>query len=59
MGNAIFIAAYLIMVIPITFARIIGAFTNILSDEDLNVADIIRSSIYIFTLAIQLIALYW
>ena len=59
MGNAIFVAAYLIMVIPITLARIIGAFTNILSDEDLNVADIIRSSIYIFTLAIQLIALYW
>ena len=59
MGNAIFIGAYLIMVIPITLGRIIGAFTNILSDEDLNVADIIRSSIYIFALAIQLIALYW
>ena len=58
MGNAIFIAAYLIMVIPLTLARIITAFTNILSDEELNIADIIRSSIYIFTLAIQFIALY-
>ena len=58
MGNAIFIGAYIIMVIPLTLGRIISAFTNILSDEDLNIADIIRSSIYIFTLAIQLIALY-
>lgn len=59
MGNAIFIAAYLIMAVPVTLARIISAFTSILSDEELNVADIIRSSIYIFALAIQLIAIYW
>lgn len=59
MGNAIFIAAYLIMAFPLTLARIISSFTNILSDEDLSPADIIRSSIYIFTLAIQLMAIYW
>ena len=59
MGNSIFIAAYLIMVVPLTAARIIDAFTNILEDENLAVADVIRSSIYIFTLAIQLIAIYW
>src|SRR5690606_24994590 len=59
MGNAIFIAAYLIMVIPLTLARIIDAFNNILADEQPAAADIIRSSIYIFVLAIQLLALYW
>lgn len=59
MGNAIFVAAYLIMAVPLTLSRILAAFTNILSDEELNFADIIRSSIYIFTLAIQLIAIYW
>ena len=59
MGNAIFIAAYLIMVTPLTIARIIDAFTNILSDEELAAADILRSSIYIFAAAIQLIAIYW
>ncbi len=59
MGNAIFIAAYLIMVVPLTIARIIDAFTKILSDEELAVADVIRSSIYIFAVAIQLIAIYW
>ncbi len=59
MGNAIFIAAYLIMAVPLTLARIIDAFTNILGDENLSYADVIRSSIYIFTLAIQLLAIYW
>jgi tetratricopeptide (TPR) repeat protein len=59
MGNAIFIAAYLIMVIPLTLARIVDAFTNILGDEKLAAADVIRSSVYVFTLAIQMLALYW
>lgn len=59
MGNSIFVAAYLILAVPFTLARILDAFTHILSDEDLDYADIIRSSIYIFTLAIQLIAIYW
>ncbi|HSM56351.1 MAG TPA: hypothetical protein VK879_09380 [Candidatus Sulfomarinibacteraceae bacterium] len=59
MGNAIFIAAYLIMAVPLTAARIIDAFTNILGDEQLSYADVIRSSVYIFTLSIQLVAIYW
>lgn len=59
MGNAIFIAAYLIMATPLTIARIINAFTNILSDEELSYADVLRSSVYIFTLCIQLITIYW
>jgi tetratricopeptide (TPR) repeat protein len=59
MGNAIFIAAYLIMAVPLTVARIIDAFTNILGDEEMSYADVIRSSIYIFTFFIQLLAIYW
>ena len=59
MGNAIFIAAYLIMAVPLTVVRIIDAFTNILSDEELSYADVVRSSVYIFTVAIQLVAIYW
>lgn len=59
MGNAIFIAAYLIMVIPLTLARIVDAFSNILGDEHLAAADVVRASVYIFTLAIQLLTLYW
>jgi hypothetical protein len=59
MGNSIFIAAYLIMAVPLTLARIIDAFTNILNDKELALADTVRSSIYVFALAIQLIAIVW
>ncbi|HEX6386335.1 MAG TPA: hypothetical protein VF177_16815, partial [Anaerolineae bacterium] len=59
MGNAIFIAAYLIMAVPLTLARVIASFASILGDEELATADVVRSSIYIFTLSIQLIAIYW
>ncbi|MCA9952593.1 MAG: O-antigen ligase family protein [Anaerolineales bacterium] len=59
MGNAIFVAAFLIMVVPLTLARILDAFTNILSDENLAFSDVIRSSIYIFILVIQIITIYW
>lgn len=59
MGNAIFIAAYLIMAVPLTLSRIVASFTNILNDDELATADVVRSSIYIFALAIQLITIYW
>ena len=59
MGNAIFIAAYLIMIVPLTLTRIIESFSNILTDEELSLADVARSSIYIFALAIQLLAIFW
>ena len=58
MGNAIFIGAYLIMAVPLTLARIIASFNNILNDEELSSADVLRASIYIFTLFIQLITIY-
>lgn len=59
MGNAIFIAAYLIMAVPLTLARILSSFSNIMYDEEVSGADVLRSSAYIFILAIQLIAIYW
>ncbi|MCA9899949.1 MAG: O-antigen ligase family protein, partial [Anaerolineales bacterium] len=59
MGNAIFIAAYLIMAVPLTMARIIAAFSAILSDEELSGADVIRASAYILTLAFQFAAILW
>jgi cyclophilin family peptidyl-prolyl cis-trans isomerase/tetratricopeptide (TPR) repeat protein len=59
MGNAIFIGAYLIMVFPLTLARIISAFNSILNDEDLSSADVVRASIYIFVLFLQLFAIIW
>ena len=59
LGNAIFIAAYLIMSVPLTLGRIIDASTSILHDEELSYANVLRSGVYIFALAIQLLAIYW
>lgn len=59
MGNAIFIGAYLIMAIPLTIARIIDSFRNILTDADLNYADVAQASIYMFALPVQILTLAW
>ncbi len=57
MGNAIFVAAYIIMVTPLTLCRIVESFTAILTDEELSWADVIRASVYIFVAAIHVLAL--
>jgi tetratricopeptide (TPR) repeat protein len=59
MGNAIFIAAYLIMVVPLTLARVVDAVGAILGDERLSVADVARAAVYLFILALQLLTIYW
>ena len=59
MGNAIFIAAYLIMVVPLTLARIVDAVGAILGDDQLSAADVARAAAYLFILAIQLLTIYW
>jgi pimeloyl-ACP methyl ester carboxylesterase len=59
MGNAIFVAAYLIMATPPTLARIVSAFRSILTDEETSVADIPRAATYIFILLVQLIATFY
>ena len=59
MGNAIFIAAYLIMIVPLTLGRAMDALSGILSEERLAAADVARASAYLFTLAIQLLTIYW
>ncbi|MDY6875945.1 MAG: tetratricopeptide repeat protein [Chloroflexota bacterium] len=59
MGNAIFVAAYLIMVVPLTIGRIIESFKAILTDDEANGADVIRAACYIFTAAVQLITIWY
>jgi tetratricopeptide (TPR) repeat protein len=54
MGNAIFVAAYLIMIVPLTAARIVQSFNDILSREEARISDILRAAGYIFLLAVQL-----
>jgi len=66
MGNSIFVAAYLIMVFPLTVGRIIDAFNAILSDNsstteknDNSLKQVIRATIYFFIAALELIAIYF
>lgn len=59
MGNAIFVAAYLIMAALPTLARIVETFRSILSDEENSTADVLRASVYIFTFLVQIIAIWY
>ncbi|MCR4407334.1 MAG: tetratricopeptide repeat protein [Anaerolineae bacterium] len=59
MGNSIFVAAYLIMVVPLTLARIVDTFTAILKEEQSTIADVILGACYIFTCAIQVICIFF
>lgn len=59
MGNAIFVAAYLIMVFPITLGRIIESFRAILLDRGLLLANFARATAYVFIASLQVIALYF
>lgn len=61
MGNAIFLAAYLIMTAPVALGRVVTSFHGILTDEDprrlpFNVA---RAAIYIFIFAVNLVAIWF
>jgi tetratricopeptide (TPR) repeat protein/O-antigen ligase len=58
MGNSIFVAAYLIMVFPLTFGRIFSSFRAILREETGLAGHIARATVYVFTASVQVIALY-
>jgi len=59
MGNAIFVAAYLIMIVPLVIFRIIKSFQDILEREEARISDILRASSYIFILAVQLLTIWY
>lgn len=56
MGNAIFVAAYLIMAFFLTLGRIVESFRVILTEKESRLSDILRASSYVFIGAVQLIA---
>jgi len=59
MGNAIFVGAYLIMIVPLTGARIIESFNDILSRAQARFSDILRAAGYIFLIAVQLLTIWY
>lgn len=58
MGNSIFVAAYLIMVAPLTLARIVEKFRAILRDSERVAEAMVLATIYVFIGALQVIAIY-
>ena len=61
MGNAIFLAAYLIMTAPVALARVVTSFHGILTDEEPGrlVFNVVRAAIYIFIFAVNLVAIWY
>jgi len=59
MGNSIFVAAYLVMVIPITILRIVETFDRLMEDRSWLTPHFVRAVCYVFVLALQSIAMYY
>lgn len=59
LGNSIFIAAYLIMALPLTIGRIVESFRSILVEARGVVSNTVRATIYVFIMALQLIAIFF
>jgi tetratricopeptide (TPR) repeat protein len=57
MGNAIFVAAYLIMAVFLTLERLVNSVVAVLSTEDGSTADALRAAGYLFILAVQFVAI--
>ncbi len=57
MGNSIFVAAYLIMVVPLTMGRLIESLSALLREEESALSHFILAACYIFILAVQLICI--
>jgi len=57
MGNSIFVAAYLIMVVPLTMGRLIEYLSALLREEENALPHFILAACHIFLLAVQLICI--
>jgi tetratricopeptide (TPR) repeat protein len=57
MGNSIFVAAYLVIVSPLTVLRIVESFGAIMNDRGTLAANFARSTAYVFIAALQIITL--
>lgn len=59
MGNAIFVAAYLIMAFFLTLERLLDSLVTLLDAERGGLADALRAGSYLFILAVQAIAIVY
>ncbi len=56
MGNAIFVAAYLIMAFFLTLGRVVQSFRVILTEQESRISDILRAATYVLIASVQGIA---
>jgi len=56
-GNSIFLAAWLIMVVPLTIERLISSIRRMLMDEQSSTADALMTGALLFVLLVQLMAI--
>ncbi len=59
MGNAIFVAAYLIMALPITLARLIESFSTLMKEEEGTISHALLAGSYTFAISVQLICIFF
>ncbi len=59
LGNAIFIAAYLMMAAFLTLERLVARFRRLLGGERSTLADAFMGATYAFILALQIVAIYF
>lgn len=59
MGNSIFVAAYLIMVVPLTLTRLVATLGVMLGETEANPANFILAACYVFILIAQVIAIFF
>lgn len=57
MGNSIFVASYLIMIVPLTVSRLVESMTAIINEEKASWGHTILSAVYIFVLAVQVLTI--
>lgn len=59
MGNSIFVAAYLIMVFPLTLSRVISSFGELAEQSTFSWMTFTKSTIYLFLIILQVVALFF
>jgi tetratricopeptide (TPR) repeat protein len=59
MGNSIFVAAYLIMAVPLTLARLVDSFSTLLKEQEGTIGHALVAGCYTFVLSVQLICIFF
>lgn len=59
MGNSIFVAAYLIMVFPLTLSRVVSSFSELAAQSAFFWNPFLKSTIYLFLIILQVVALFF